>query len=103
MNQALANRVRNRLITSNAVASHSHVLGALREEGVVLSEESVDELVLILEREFNGAGVLQPLLEERGVTDVLVNGPDSVWCDRGQGLVLTDIKFGSDQEVRRRA
>ena len=61
MNQALANRVRNRLITSNAVASHSHVLGALREEGVVLSEESVDELVLILEREFNGAGVLQPL------------------------------------------
>jgi pilus assembly protein CpaF len=103
MNQALANRVRNRLITSNAVASHSHVLGALREEGVVLGEESVDELVLILEREFNGAGVLQPLLEERGVTDVLVNGPDSVWCDRGQGLVLTDIKFGSDQEVRRLA
>ena len=55
MNQALANRVRNRLITSNAVASHSHVLGALREEGMVLSKESVEELVLTLEREFNGA------------------------------------------------
>ena len=100
MNKALVSRVRNRLITSNAVVSHSHVLGALREEGVVLSEELVEDLVFILEREFNGAGVLQPLLEERGITDVLVNGPDSVWCDRGQGLVLTEIRFGSDQEIR---
>ncbi len=103
MNQALANRVRNRLIASNSVASRAHVLGALREEGVVLSEESVDELALILDREFTGAGVLQPLLEEYGVTDVLVNGPNSVWCDRGLGLELTDIEFTSDHEVRRLA
>jgi len=103
MNQALTNRVRNRLIATNAAASRAHVLSALREEGVVLSEESVDEIALILEREFNGAGVLQPLLEERGVTDVLVNGPNSVWCDRGHGLELTGIEFTSDHEVRRLA
>jgi len=42
MNQALANRVRNRLISSNLTASRLHVLGALREEGVVISEEAVD-------------------------------------------------------------
>jgi pilus assembly protein CpaF len=103
MNQVLANRVRNRLIASNAVASRGNVIEALREEGVVLSEDSADELALVLEREFNGAGVLQPLLEERGVTDVLVNGPNAVWCDRGLGLELTGIKFASDNEVRRLA
>ena len=103
MNQALASRVRNRLIASNAVASRGNVIEALREEGVVLSEDSADELALVLEREFNGAGVLQPLLEERGVTDVLVNGPNAVWCDRGLGLELTGIKFASDNEVRRLA
>ena len=103
MNQALANRVRNRLIASNKTASRTHVLQALREEGVVLSEDSADELALVLGREFHGAGVLQPLLEERGVTDVLVNGPGSVWCDRGFGLELTGIEFDSDYEVRRLA
>lgn len=103
MNQVLASRVRNRLIASNAVASRGNVIEALREEGVVLSEDSADELALVLEREFNGAGVLQPLLEERGVTDVLVNGPNAVWCDRGLGLELTGIKFASDNEVRRLA
>jgi pilus assembly protein CpaF len=103
MNQALASRVRNRLIASNVMASRAHVLQALREEGVVLSEESAEALALVLEREFNGAGVLQPLLEERGVTDVLVNGPNSVWCDRGLGLELTGIAFSSDNEVRRLA
>jgi len=103
MNQVLASRVRNRLIASNAVASRGNVIEALREEGVVLSEDSADELALVLEREFNGAGVLQPLLEEHGVTDVLVNGPHAVWCDRGLGLELTGIKFASDNEVRRLA
>ena len=103
MNQSLANRVRTRLIASNVMASRTHVLQALREEGVVLSEDSAEELALVLEREFNGAGVLQPLLEEHGVTDVLVNGPNAVWCDRGLGLELTGIEFGSDNEVRRLA
>ena len=34
-----------------------------------------------------GAGpVLQPLLEDRSVTDILVNGTRGVWVDRGLGL-----------------
>ncbi len=33
-----------------------------------------------------GAGPLQPALDEPGVTDVLVNGAQGVWVDRGCGL-----------------
>ncbi len=42
-------------------------------------------------------------LHEPGVTDVLVNGPDEVWVDRGRGLERTDVRFGSDREIRRLA
>ncbi|MCG2921873.1 Flp pilus assembly complex ATPase component TadA, partial [Escherichia coli] len=35
-----------------------------------------------------------------GVTDVLVNGPNQVFIDRGQGLELTDVTFSGPEEVR---
>ncbi|MEO6205585.1 MAG: TadA family conjugal transfer-associated ATPase, partial [Mycobacteriales bacterium] len=43
------------------------------------------------------------LLHEAGVTDILVNGPDQVFVDRGHGLELTAIRFPHDAEVRRLA
>jgi pilus assembly protein CpaF len=36
---------------------------------------------------------LEPLLHEPGVTDVLVNGPNQVFIDRGAGLELTELRF----------
>jgi pilus assembly protein CpaF len=50
-----------------------------------------------------GAGPIEVLLREPGVTDVLVNGPDQVWVDRGAGLERTPIRFGDDREVRQLA
>jgi pilus assembly protein CpaF len=37
------------------------------------------------------------------VTDVLVNGPESVYLDRGRGLERTDVSFRDDEAVRRLA
>src|SRR5690606_20196916 len=42
-----------------------------------------------------GTGPLQPLIDDPAVTDVLVNGPDEVWVDRGGGLELTEVSFPS--------
>ena len=56
-----------------------------------------------LRRHSVGAGPLEPLLRQPGVTDVLVNGPDQVFVDRGAGLELTDLRFPSESEVRRLA
>ena len=49
------------------------------------------------------AGPLEALLAEPGVTDVLVNGPDQVFVDRGRGLERTSVRFCSEAEVRRLA
>lgn len=46
------------------------------------------------------AGPLQQLLETPGVTDVLVNGPEEVWVDRGLGLERAPVRFANPAEVR---
>ena len=35
-------------------------------------------------------GALAPLVGERGVTDVFLNGDGAVWCDRGAGASMVD-------------
>jgi pilus assembly protein CpaF len=47
-------------------------------------------------------GALAPLLADRSVTDVLVNGGE-VWIDRGAGLLRCDVSIGSPADVRRMA
>ena len=46
-----------------------------------------------------GMGPIQSLIDDPSVTDVLVNAPDEVWVDRGDGLELTGIEFGSPGEI----
>lgn len=58
-------------------------------------------------QQLEGAGpVLQPLLEDPAVTDVLVNGTEGVWVDRGGGLERVAHESGGlddPAEVRRLA
>jgi len=103
MHQTLAARIRSRLVLGSSAVTHDQVSQALSDEGVVLSEEALGALVVELEREFNGAGILQPLIETPGVTDILVNGIEPVWWDRGAGLEQTDIAFPSEEDVRKYA
>ena len=46
------------------------------------------------------AGPLGPLLALPGVTDVLVNGPNEVWIDRGLGCERAAVSFDSVDAVR---
>jgi pilus assembly protein CpaF len=103
MSQPLVDRVRSRLVAGQAEATPGRVASALRAEGIVLGDEAVLSLVESLRRELVGAGPLQTLLQQPDVTDVLVNGPDAVWIDRGQGLQRAPVSFASDDEVRRLA
>jgi len=56
-----------------------------------------------LRRDVVGAGPLEPLLRTEGVTDVLVNGPDRVYLDRGRGLEPTGVRLPDEESVRRLA
>jgi pilus assembly protein CpaF len=103
MSAPLLDRVRGRLVASASDASPAQVATALREEGLVLGDAAVLALVEDLRRELVGAGALDPLLRQAGVTDILVNGPDHVWVDRGRGIERAGVAFADDAEVRRLA
>jgi pilus assembly protein CpaF len=107
---ALLERVRGRLAGSaggrGSVAQEptaARVAAALREEGSVLGDVALLEVVAALGSELAGLGALQPLLADPRVTDVLVHGAGQVWLDRGEGLVRSAVRFADDAAVRRLA
>lgn len=105
MTAALIERVRRRLVDDGLtrVPDSARVAAALRDEGVVLGDESLLDLVGSLRDEFAGLGPLQGLLVDPHVTDVLVNGPSDVWIDRGHGLERAAVAFASPEAVTRLA
>ncbi|MGY4718718.1 TadA family conjugal transfer-associated ATPase [Naumannella huperziae] len=96
-------RLRPDLATLGRAPTAADVASAMRRCGMAVTDSAVLETVAELRRDTLGAGPLDALLREPGVTDVLVNGPDQVFVDRGSGLEQTAIRFGSDADVRRLA
>ncbi|GAA3637324.1 TadA family conjugal transfer-associated ATPase [Microlunatus ginsengisoli] len=96
-------RLRSRLVGLGRPPTAQDVAEAMRAEGRPVSDRALIETLEELRRGSVGAGPLEPLLREPGVTDVLVNGPDQVYVDRGRGLEPRPVRFGTDEEVRRLA
>lgn len=96
----LVEQVRRRLAGLGRDWTPMDVAHAILDCGQVASDKTVLAVVEELRRTSTGAGRLEPLLVTDGVTDVLVNGPDQVFIDRGKGLELTDVTFSGPEEVR---
>ena len=79
------------------------VATAMRGMGLVVTDTALRQAMDQLRRNSVGAGPLEELLREPGVSDVLVNGPDAVFVDRGSGLEPADVRFVHDEAVRRLA
>jgi len=70
------------------------------EHAAALSEarrEQVRELIL---RDTVGLGPLEELLADPAVEEVMVNGPESVYVERGGHIERTEIRFGSERALR---
>src|ERR671916_527105 len=92
--------IRRRLVALGRAHTAGDVAEAMRAEGRLVSDSALVETVEALRRHSVGAGPLETVLRLPGVTDVLVNGPEQVFLDRGRGLEPAGITFGSDAEVR---
>jgi pilus assembly protein CpaF len=100
----LVERVRARLANGAGTPSPVAVAALVREEaGGLLGDRALLTAVRAATDELAGAGVLEPLLRTPGVTDVLVNGHDQVWIDRGGGLEPVAVRFPDEAAVRRLA
>jgi pilus assembly protein CpaF len=100
---AVLDDVRARLARDGVALTPEYVARALREPGRPVGDQAVLAVHDALRLDVLGAGPLEPLLRTPGVTDVLVNGAEQVWMDRGAGLERCRVAFPDDAAVRRLA
>ena len=65
----------------------------LGEHRLQLNRPEQDDLVYQLVNDMMGLGPLEPLLEDEGVTDIMVNGPRQIYIEKHGKLELTSITF----------
>lgn len=84
-------------------ASSAEVARQVREQSPAAGTAQLLDSISGVAAEVIGAGPLEPLLAQPGVSDVLVNGPGPVWVDRGRGPERTDVVLPDEASVRRLA
>ncbi len=73
----------------------------LAEKSIVLNREDRQQLNKELYDEVTGLGPLEALLQDDSVSDILVNGPQQIFVERGGKLELSDITFKDEKHLMR--
>jgi len=77
-------------------------LGAvLDEERTPLSRVDRQRIQAALEDEIVGYGPIQALIDDDGISEIMINGPSQVWIERAGKLFLTDVTFSGDEHLMR--
>jgi pilus assembly protein CpaF len=71
----------------------------LAQESAPLNFEEREELVRQVLDEIFGLGPLEPLIQDAGVSDILVNTYKSVFIERNGKLERTDVRFQDDRHL----
>ena len=66
---------------------------------LTLNRAEQNRLEQIFIDEAVGLGPLEPLLVDAEISDILVNGPNQVYVERGGKLVLSQVRFRSEEHV----
>ena len=72
----------------------------LKVDRLPLTRQMRNRLVAEMTDEILGLGPIEPLLRDPTVTEVMVNRPDQVYCERFGKLVLTDVHFRDVDHIR---
>ncbi len=69
------------------------------QQTVNLPVDDRESMVREIMDEIYGFGPIEPLMNDADVSDVLINGPDSVFIERNGLLERTDIRFANDEHL----
>ncbi|HXZ69153.1 MAG TPA: CpaF family protein [Alphaproteobacteria bacterium] len=85
------NRLRAEVVRKvSEIASESR-LQLNEKEQTAIANDLLDDMV--------GVGPIEPLLNDPAVTDILVNGPHKIFCERNGRIELTGLKFRDEAHV----
>src|SRR5690625_7580930 len=96
-------RVRDEIIAGRGTAEPELLNAATRASSNAIGAGELRTLTRGVRANLSGAAPLQRLVELPGSTDVLVNGPNDAWIDRGSGLEQVGLDRGRQAQVRARA
>jgi pilus assembly protein CpaF len=65
----------------------------LAEQRLQLNRPEQEDLVYQIVNDMMGLGPLEPLLEDEGVTDIMINGPKQIYIEKRGKLELTSVTF----------
>lgn len=108
--EELAGALRSRLIERRrAVAAGGHAPAStlaeevdelVAERAALLGAEDREAVATRIVRDTVGLGPLEELLADPSVEEVMVNGPDSVYVERGGRIEETAVRFPDEEELR---
>lgn len=71
------------------------------EEGIQATRAERARLLEAIAADALGFGPIQSLLDEDAVTEIMVNGPEQVYVERGGKLYSSDVRFDDNDHVMR--
>lgn len=69
-------------------------------DGVPMTVPERDRLIEEVLDEVYGLGPLEPLMKDPTISDIMVNGPESVYVERNGRVVETNVRFKDSAHVR---
>ncbi len=72
----------------------------VREENIPMTVSERERLIEEILDEVFGLGPLEPLMKDQTVSEIMVNGYQSVYVERGGQMVETNIRFKDQAHVR---
>ena len=70
------------------------------DHAATLSEDRREQIRELILRDTIGLGPLEELLADPAIEEVMVNGPEAVYVERGGRIERTEISFGSEGALR---
>jgi len=86
---------------SAARAAIAETFLAMQTDGSVNAEVDMRQVAHIALHEAVGLGALDDVLSDESVRTIVVNGPEHVFVDRGEGVEAASLKFSSEGALRR--
>ena len=77
-----------------------HIERIVREENIPLTHSERDRLIEEVLDEIFGLGPLEILFKDPTISDIMVNGPDSIYVERNGKVVETNIRFKDQAHLR---
>jgi len=80
---------------------HEQLIAALAQERAPLSAADKAQLIQDVSDDILGYGPIDPLLRDDDVSEIMCNGPDSVYVERNGRLIKDPITFVDEAHLRR--